>query len=692
MCRHAVAEFLYGLIFIIPLCLSAQVDAAPMDVGGAIDLAHLGEQIEILRDPSRRLDLDAVLQLPPAAWQGYHDRILRFGHSDAAWWVRLKLRNGGTAPRHMILQVGGSRLDEVDVYQLRGAQVVATYQAGDQRPFGDRPLHSRAVAVPLTLEAGESSLVLMRLNSADGVYDVAPLALLDPGTFEATQKHEMWLWGAYYGALMSLLAYNLLIFAATRDRNFLYYCLYLGAFGFWSFGFLGGFGFAWLWSDQPFWNNYFDVLIPAWTHILATLFVVHYLQTRQRSPGLHRLLIALTLLVQIPALLLVVQTKGAPDWQAQTHLLTDIFLVLHSTLILFYLVAGIHLLRQGFRPAIYFVLAWSFLIVGVLIQHLVRLPGVLPVNWLTTHSVVIGSTLEFLLMALALAARLKQLETDKRLAQASEQALQRDYAQTLQQQVADRTGALNQALDRLSTALDAECIAKEEQRTFLDTIAHELRTPLTVIDTIAQNLVLDAGDGDPATRDRYAKILQASQRLSGLLDHQLGDDRRSLVRNQIRRLPCEPAMLLQDAATAAALWADRHQIRVCPDDLPEVVFCDPDLTRLALRNLADNAVKYTPSGTRIILLGGRGGSNGVWFEVADQGPPLPAEEVEQLFNRQFRGSNTDGKPGKGLGLALARRMIEDQGGSLTLTKHSCAGLCFRIWLPGPDAGEAVGAL
>jgi two-component system, sensor histidine kinase LadS len=690
LCLQAVALIFCCPILIGPLWLPAEVAATPMDVGGTIDLAPLAEPVEVLKDPSRRLDFDAVLQLPPGAWQGYHDKMLRFGHSDAAWWVRLKLRNGGTAPRHLILEVGGSRLDEVDVYQLRGAQVVASYQTGDQRPFGDRPLHSRAVAVPLTLEAGESSLVLIRLDSADGVYDVAVLGLRDPGTFEKKQKQENWLWGAYYGALTALLAYNLLLFAATRDRNFLYYCLYLGAFGFWSFGFLGGFGFAWLWPDQPSWNNYFDVLIPAWTHILATLFVVHYLQTRQRSPRLHRLLIALTLLVQIPSLLLVAQTKGAPDWHAQTHLLTDIFLVLHSTLILLYLVAGIHVLRQGFRPAIYFVLAWSFLIVGGLIQHLVRLPGLLPVNWLTTHSVVVGSTLEFLLMAFALAARLKQLETDKRMAQASEQALQRDYAQTLQRQVAERTGALNQALDRLRTALDAERVAKEEQRTFLDTIAHELRTPLTVIDTIAQNLMLDAGDADPATRDRYAKILQASHRLSGLLDHQLADDRRSLVRNPMQRVPCDPAALLQDAATAAALWSDRHRIRVCADGLPDVVFCDPDLTRLALRNLADNAAKYTPPGTHVLLHGGRG-SDGVWLEVADQGPALPAGEVEQLLNPQFRGSNADGKPGKGLGLALARRMIEDQGGSLTLTKHPCAGLSFRIWLPGPDADDTAGA-
>jgi signal transduction histidine kinase len=257
-----------------------------------------------------------------------------------------------------------------------------------------------------------------------------------------------------------------------------------------------------------------------------------------------------------------------------------------------------------------------------------------------------------------------------------------------------RTGALNQALDRLRTALDAERVAKEEQRTFLDTIAHELRTPLTVIDTIAQNLMLDAGDAGPATRDRYAKILQASHRLSGLLDHQLADDRRSLVRNPVQRVPCDPAMLLKDSATAAALWSDRHRIRVCADDLPDVVFCDPDLTRLALRNLADNAVKCTAAGTRVLLHGGRGGrrsSDGAWLEVADQGPALPAGEVEQLLNPQFRGSNADGKPGKGLGLALARRMIEDQGGSLTLTKQPCAGLSLRIWLPGPDADDTAGA-
>jgi signal transduction histidine kinase len=97
-------------------------------------------------------------------------------------------------------------------------------------------------------------------------------------------------------------------------------------------------------------------------------------------------------------------------------------------------------------------------------------------------------------------------------------------------------------------------------------------------------------------------------------------------------------------------------------------------------NLTDNAMKYTPPGTRVVLRGGRD-SSGLWLAVEDEGPGLSSMELERVFKPHNRGPDTVGRPGQGMGLPLARRLIERQGGTLTATSAPGQGCCFRIWLP-----------
>jgi signal transduction histidine kinase len=666
---------------LLPGLLSLTV--VPWALSGPTGRRPPAPQLEILEDPTRQLDVAAVLTRSATHWQPQRQDVLRFGFSNSAWWVRLNLRGDTAQSQDLVLELASPRQDFLDFYLIRAGQVIASHVTGDQRPFASRPLDFHNFAFPIELPAGEFRQVLLRLDTRDGVYAPQPLRLWEVNAFFAISQRAGLLWGGYYGAILALLVYYLLLFASTRDRNFLFYSLYLGGFALWSFGFLGGYGYQFLWPDQPGWNNQFDILIPALVYITATLFVTRYLDTRQRTPVLHRLLWGLTAVLQIAPLLMMGQT-GAPGWTPAIVRATDFFIVISSLLVLLYLGAGLVALRRGFTPARYFVLAWSFLILGGLIQQLARLPGVIPINALTANSIAVGSTLEFLLLALALGDRFNRLKDENLAMERRAREVHAAHAATLEIKVQERTRELHAAMDQVKVALDQERRAQAEQQAFLATLSHELRTPLTVIDTVAQNLELDAVDADQQTQGRYAKILQATARLSGLLDGYLDQERFSLLRHGVKPVLCDPRALLADAVEAARLLSNRHRLRVEVLDLPEFILCEPRLTRLALRNLADNAVKYTPSGTEVIVRGRRAGrrvDDGVWLEVVDLGPGIPAAEVDRLFDPQVRAPNPGRTGGSGMGLSLARRMIQTQGGTLTAISAPGHGSCFRIWLP-----------
>ena len=357
------------------------------------------------------------------------------------------------------------------------------------------------------------------------------------------------------------------------------------------------------------------------------------------------------------------------------------YVLLTCLLALLYLAAGVRALWLGFREARYFVLAWSCLVLGMLIYALTAFPGMLPRTLLTENSLNLGSLLECLLLALALGDRYRRMRDDQLALEQQTRLAQAAYSRQLEQQVETRTRELRATVAQLHAALQTEQRAQAEQRTFLATVAHELRTPLTVIDVIAQNLELDSLEADDQTRQRYERILQATGRLSNVLRNYLDEEHiTSILHDAIQLADCDLRQLLAEVAEASRVLANGQGPQVEDAGLPARWRCDPELTRLALLNLADNAMKYTPPGARVVLRGGRD-AMGLWLAVEDEGPGMSPEELERVFKPHCRGANTAGQPGQGMGLPLARRLIERQGGTLTATSAPGQGCRFHIWLP-----------
>ena len=630
----------------------------------------------VLEDPGGALELAEVLALPPERWQPLAGQVLSFGESASAWWVRATLTNTGPSAPRRILEVDWPYLDWLDIHVVAGGRVLETVRTGDQRPFASRPLDTSTFAIPLEIPVGETREIFLRLATNDGLFAPTPLRLWVSKDFWSTvQRDNLWA-GLYFGILLALLFHNLLLFQTTRNRNFILYALYLGLLTLWGAGLLG-YGFQFLWPNGVWWQNQAALLRAALVCLTSTLLVMHFLETRRRTPVLHGLLLILSGLVVGTMVVEMIGWFGLAVPMAKTLRAYD---GLATLLYLVYLAAGARALWLGVREARYFVLAWSFPLLGILIFHVQDLADLVRQHPLAAHTFGFGTVLECLLLALALGDHYRRLRDDKLALERRWRAEQAAYAARLEREVAARTGELRTAVAQIDAALQTERRASEEQRAFLATISHELRTPLAVIDMTLQNLARSAETADEQTRRRYARVLDASRRLSSLLTDQLDENRFSLVSYDLCPAPCDLAELLRDAAEAGRLMARGHRLRVEATDLREPLVCDWNLTRLALRSLTDNAVKYTPLGT-VVTLRGRRTPAEVWLEVEDQGPGLDPDELARIFEPHVRGRDSGAIPGSGMGLPLARRMIERQGGSLAATSAPGQGCVFRMALP-----------
>ncbi len=210
-------------------------------------------------------------------------------------------------------------------------------------------------------------------------------------------------------------------------------------------------------------------------------------------------------------------------------------------------------------------------------------------------------------------------------------------------------------------------------------VSHEMRTPLTVIRGFAEYLQ----ETDVSPEEKYTflgRIVKESDRLQALIDNLLSFQRFKAGFGIDAPGPVPIAPLLHEVAESVSspLSGQRIEIECAPDHPP--VFGEAEKIQLAIRNLLCNAIKYSPAGTTITLGAHiRGDSSCLW--VRDEGPGIPPEEQEKVFERFYRVGNRQGPAGTGLGLALVREIAKAHGGRAWVESEPGRGAVFYLRLP-----------
>ncbi len=242
-------------------------------------------------------------------------------------------------------------------------------------------------------------------------------------------------------------------------------------------------------------------------------------------------------------------------------------------------------------------------------------------------------------------------------------------------EVADLARSLNALLDRLGRRADA-------QTRFVADASHELATPVAGIRGYV-NILRGWGADDEAIRDEAIAAIDRESRRMARLTTQLLEVIRSeevlelhSVRHDVNQV-VRSALLLVEAH-----YPDKGLTFVGPDPVPMVVMGDPERIEDVLSILLDNAAKYTPSGGRIEVRTARRRGD-VLIEVSDSGKGISPDDLPNIFDRFYRSDESRGEDhaGFGLGLSIAKRIVESSGGLIDVLSTDGKGTTFTIRLP-----------
>jgi len=246
---------------------------------------------------------------------------------------------------------------------------------------------------------------------------------------------------------------------------------------------------------------------------------------------------------------------------------------------------------------------------------------------------------------------------------------------------ADAPTELHPFINSINGLLARMRLLLDQQRRFIADAAHELRTPITALSLQAENL--DAIELPEVARSRAAALRQGMHRTKHLLEQLL-----AVARYEARPISGELRQVWLDQTAkevAAALLSQAVDRGI---DLgfgtvePVAVRGEPAMLEIVIRNLLENALRYTPDGGRIDL-SICGEESSAVLQIEDTGPGVAAPDLEKIFEPFFRGSRPQGE-GTGLGLSIVQRIVESLGGGITIeniTGHDRTGVRATVRLP-----------
>ncbi len=228
---------------------------------------------------------------------------------------------------------------------------------------------------------------------------------------------------------------------------------------------------------------------------------------------------------------------------------------------------------------------------------------------------------------------------------------------------------------------------------FLATISHELRTPLTSIKGFATTLLADDVTWDPESQRSFVEtISEEADKLTELIDQLL-----NVSRIELGRLPMVPQVVTLDDVIGAArvdleTLSARHRLEIDISPGLPPIYADSRRIAQVVINLVNNAAKYAPPATPI-RIAARREQDAVRVDVSDEGPGIPPEDRERVFEAFQRGQNTRSEHvnGVGLGLAICQGIVKAHGGQMWIVDSDVPGttVAFTIPLasPSPDSSE-----
>ncbi|MFW7378662.1 MAG: sensor histidine kinase [Oligoflexus sp.] len=622
---------------------TSQAEAWPSTavIENSTEELNLFRYSHFLEDDRHSYHAENLLNLGPDAWINAQEfGRSAWGYSESSVWVRIDLINHSSQTQWYL----GSQRPDQSIVQLflfnQQGQLLAEQTTGADIPFTERPEAIRLPLASFDLPQDEKLSLLVKLQSP--VHLTLPIYIYSPLRFRQLVDATNYTFAVYFGVMFSLLIYNFILFLMLRYKDFLFYCIFGSSMVINS---MAQGGFFELLNLPFFFQSVHDVrYLMCLPPITAMLYTSFFLKLRVIAPLLNQTLLFMT------GVYTVIAFAIASPWGHQLRALVSPM----TMLCLLFVFTGSYFATRRRDPAAYtFAAAWGILafLVGVWV---LGNEGHIEKIYFVAFAPMYGNMVEMLLMSIALAIRIKQLEQQKQ--QAELKAQESEYLKKL-----------------------------------LRVVCHDINNPLSVIMGTNWAVIRKKKRGQ-ATEHLWERVDRASRAINNIITQvsqfesvQSGKISLQIVPVRIQNLFDEVKFLFQPKAEAKNI----ELIFTTESQYPDLmVLADSvSLTHQVLSNLLSNAIKFTPQGGRIhvstlVII------NEVRIRVEDNGIGIPQDILEKIFDSQANTSRlgTEQEMGTGFGMPLVKSFVEKLEGRIELRsqvgnkKGVGSGTCADIYL------------
>lgn len=673
---RVVIRFLWIISGVLVVCWPALLWALPAAILPSATPTSITGAAEVFRDVGGQRTFAAVLQQSSTGFVPLTGNA-SFGFTTDAIWLRFRVTN--RHPHWLVVQP--SFLDEVSLFVPTGNGHYAEHRQGDHVPLSQRPFPFRAAVFALPVSDAPVTYYL-RIASSSSLPISAMLYI--PEAYLDQLNQEQVFFGFLFGMVVLAMGFSLLCLLWMPRPIYRLTLQYLAWFLLYQLS-VEGFDQLWLYPQHPAYAD--KVLVASMGMLFSTMTRLYQVFFRVDAywPRFSRIY-ALLWRGQSLFSLLVLLGMDIRWVSPSLQIFSGGVFVLSLWLI-------VQAIRRNYPHASLFL--WIHATPAfALVLTAFRTFGWLPFNGLTAHPTALVSPLQVALLGVLMVLSVRDVERENREAQTQALRLAYQLEEDLENTIAVRTQALteeitqhqrtalalHEAKEHAERMLVIEQTRQQQQQQFIHMIAHELRTPLAIIEAAVRMIEVLTEKVMPELASRFSKIQRAMRRLTSVIDNSLADGRLSAG----KLTPQLASVLLSDF-----IQGIRQQIVVpdgitltfmlVPADL--VLQVDAFLLRLALLNLIDNAIKYSPNGgeVRVSIMQQ---ATYVTCVVEDQGRGIPANALAHLFTKFYRVQAHEKIPGVGLGLYLVQQVAQLHGGSVHVDSQEGVGSRFTLQILG----------
>ncbi len=441
----------------------------------------IGDAAYILKDSTKSYTINSVVKSSEFVESDL--KTIGLELSDSDFWLRFAIRNESHA-NDVLLMIENPLLDHCELFFPDTNHHFKSKSISYEHDFKDREYKNQNPIFELNIPIDSTQTFYLKVSSKEQM--VLPVILGKQKGISENLLNQVIMWGILIGVLLVMILYNLFLYISVRDISYLYYVLYT-VFTLLTQVTLSGYTYKYLFPNSPLLFDKAVVIFPGLAGIFGIIFIRHFLHLKIKTPKLNRIFI-IPLLIYACAIIFKLI-----DLDILSYRLIDIAAI--SSIIFIYIIAIIVSI-QGYRPAKFFLLAWSVFFIG-LILFILRNSGIIPYNFFTNYTMQIGIIVEVTLLSLALADRINILKKEKEASQAEALLVLKENERiilqqnvVLEQKVKKRTlelvttnDELNDTLENLkqtqSQLVESEKMASLGQLTA--GIAHEINNPINFV-------------------------------------------------------------------------------------------------------------------------------------------------------------------------------------------------------------------